>query len=270
MRLTFPNGEHPDVALAGERVTLGRAADNRVVLDMAGIAARQALIASEHGGTWLCLVGEEARAHVNARAVHRLALLRPGDTVTLAGVRMLLQGDVDTAETTAEPAPAERLAGLRHVLRGVAGPHFGRCYSLEAPRILGRGGGADIRLPDPAIGERHVAIELVGREVRLRALGAEPCLVNGQPVRTARLRVGDQVAIEQHRFVLEGPPHAPGAATLAPEALDELPLPEVVREPDPVPRRCEPVGMAWWLLLAAALLGGAITALLVYAPRFSG
>ncbi|MFC4729292.1 FHA domain-containing protein [Coralloluteibacterium thermophilus] len=273
MRLTFPHGEHPDVPLSQERLTIGSGEGNAVVLPAPGIAARHAFVATDLGGTWLCLQTDAAPAHVNARPVRRLALLRPGDVVTLGEVRIVLSAPVtpvDDPQTLSPPAAADAGAGLRVVLRGVAGPHFGRAYALDVPRTIGRGAGADIRLPDPAVAERHVEVALQGDRVVLRCLGPDGCNVNGEPVRACELRPGDQVVIEQHRFVLEAPRRDLAAAEAAADALAAFDDMAAEPEEDVAAPREQGGTMVWWLLLAAAGLAAAITALLVYAPRMSG
>ena len=95
----------------------------------------------------------------------------------------------------------------------------------------------------------------------LREAGAD-VLVNGQRVRQAVLRAGDQIAFDvQHRFVLEGPP----PATAAPAAG----RPRAAGDPDAAP---EPPRRSWlqrmpWLLVAAILLAAALSALLLFGAR---
>src|SRR5690606_34308898 len=93
-----------------------------------------------------------------------------------------------------------------------------------------------------------------GWAVALQALGEESCMVNGRRVREAALQPGDQVVFDDHhRFVVEAPL----------SKLGELPMehsPEVV-----VVTRQERAS-AWrlpWLLLAAVLLAGALSGLLL-------
>lgn len=274
MRLTFPNGEHPDADLEGRPLTLGSGEGNAVRLDTPGIAVRHAVIAADLGGVWLTLQPDAAPAHVNARPVHRLALLRAGDVVTLEGVRILLRAPVADAPGALLDAPLPdgdvRIAALRVVLRGMAGPHFGRAFALDVPRLVGRSPTADVRILDPAVAERHAQLELRGGRVLLRALSAEGCQVNGQAVHGAcLLESGDQLVVEQHRFVLDAPGLVP-----AEEAADTDVLAvfhDIAAEPVPeaVATRASGGGMAWWLLLAAAALGAAIALLLVYAPRLA-
>ncbi|HEX5694657.1 MAG TPA: FHA domain-containing protein [Arenimonas sp.] len=289
MQLTFPNGEHANVALQGE-VTVGSRNGNRVCLAGSGLAPLHASFLQDRRGLWLRVPADAPGVHLNARPVRRLAQLRPGDLVCLDKLRLVVRADdepaIERRIPSGPPAPmneAQRVSAARVVLRGLSGQHFGRSYTLTEPRLLGRAGSADIRLDDAAVAERHAMVELHNDRVVLRALGNDSSLLNGVPVRDAVLSPGDQVSIDQHRFVLEAPglPHRgqSGAqkpvvtthtqtlkAVRVPVAADPAPAPE----PEPhAPRNSrDPVGLLY-LIAAATVLAAALTYLL-YAPRIGG
>ncbi|GAB2655050.1 FHA domain-containing protein [Arenimonas aestuarii] len=287
MQLTFPNGEHPSVPLQGE-VAVGTRPGLRVSLPGSDLAAHHASFVSDRRGLWLRVPNGAPGVHLNARPVFRLAQLRPGDLVCLDKLRLVVKADEQPAIEQRVPSAAppglgdaQRVAASRVVLRGLSGAHFGRCHTLTEPRVLGRSAAADIRLDDPAVAERHAVVELHGDRVILRALapGKDATWVNGVPVADAVLSPGDQIVIEQHRFVLEAPglplrgqeglgrsaamPHTQTMRAVdVPVARDPLP-------PDPAepgaPRQRDPNSL-WWLIAAATILAAALTMLLVYAP----
>src|SRR5688500_3439525 len=211
MQLTFPNGEHADVALQGE-ITVGSRSGARVCLPGAGLAPLHASFVNDRRGLWLRVPDGVPGVHLNARPVRRLAQLRAGDLVCLDRLRVVVRADdepaIDRRVPAAQPVSmndAQRVAATRVVLRGLSGRHFGRTYTLTEPRVIGRSGGADSRLDDAAVADRHAVIELHGDRVVLRALSGESSHLNGVAVRDAILSPGDQIAIDQHRFVLEAP-----------------------------------------------------------------
>ncbi len=219
---------------------------------------------TDERGVWLQVAGGTRGIHVNGRPVRRMALLRAGDAVYAEGVEMLLRGHCEPLAQPPEAAPA---AGddLRVLLRGVGGQHHGRCYTLERPRSIGRDPQADIVIDDPTFPERQARFELHGERVLLRGLdSAEGCQVNGVAVRHCWLQAGDQVVFDgNQRFVLEVP-LAPAPPLQVP-AMAEAPTPAAAAAPEAAmptrPRR-------WpWLLLSALLLGGALSALLLFGAR---
>src|SRR3546814_20200350 len=88
----------------------------------------------------------------------------------------------------------------RVVLRGVGGQYHGRSFTLEQPRLVGRNAEADIRIDDPSFADRHARLDLRGDDIILRDLGsAAGTLVNGEPMRDALLRPGDQAEVRRAR-----------------------------------------------------------------------
>ncbi len=85
--------------------------------------------------------------------------------------------------------------------------------------------------------------------------------MNGMPVRDAVLGAGDQVVFDgQHRFVVEFP--AVPSPSASPGSEPAEPAPDVPAVPSAGSARRLP-----WLLLAALLLGLALSALLWFGAR---
>ncbi|MBO9716933.1 MAG: FHA domain-containing protein [Pseudoxanthomonas sp.] len=210
-------------------------------------------------GLWLQVPAGARTVHVNGRPVQKMALLRAGDAVYVDGVELLVRAPLRKAGPL---DPGEHAGDPRVVLRGVGGQHHGRSYTLGPTRLVGASREADIRIDDPAFPARHALIERHGDVVLLRNLGQEPSVVNGMAVREAVLGPGDQVVFDgQHRFVVEFPavPSAQ-AASGSDESVD--PAPEMPAQSPAGSTRRLP-----WLLLAALLMGLALSALLWFGAR---
>lgn len=225
-----------------------------------GDEARGALLAQlcvDKRGLWLQVANGVRGIHVNGRSVRRVAMLRAGDALYLDGVELLVQGRSGDAMPLLELG-IDTTGDTRMLLRGVGGPYHGRSIPLDRPRLVGRGREADILADEASVSQRHARMERHGDRVLLRDLdSAEGSLVNGRRVRHAALVPGDQVVFgTQHRFVVE----APFAPAQAPEAAAAA---EVAT---PVPAHASQASVKrWpWLLLAALLLAGALSALLLF------
>lgn len=262
LRLRFVGSEQPDLPLDAGMHDLGR-------LPQGGIGRVEgdhqvlARLCVDGRGVWLNADAGDRRVHVNGRAVRRLAMLRRGDTLHLDGVELRLLADRpvrapdDPATDVAEGASASPHA----VLRGIGGRHHGRCFTLDRARVVGSVAEADVRIDDPAFAERHARIEPVEGRLVLRDLGsADGSVVNGEPVRDAVLEPGDQIVFDAyHRFVVEAP--GPGRAGVRRGGdQDEMPMPAFDDVETP-PRRAWPLP---WLLLAALLIAGLLSLLLLY------
>lgn len=210
-------------------------------------------------GVWLQVPSGMRGVHVNGRPVQRMAQLRAGDAIYVDGVELLLQA----SSLPASAAPAATSVNgpdPRVVLRGVGGKYHGRSIALSRPCLVGRARDAGIRVDEPMFAERHAQLELRGDRVLLKDLGSgDGSWVNGVALRDALLVAGDQVAFDgQHRFVVE----VPWTSALAIEG-DDADLAEPLSDNFADAQRGT-AGRWPWLLLAALLLAGAISALLLF------
>lgn len=208
-------------------------------------------------GCWLLVDDGAAGVHVNGRPVRRKALLRAGDCLHVGGTAILLAGSAAAAPAEAPPGGggADGESGdARWLLRAVGGRHHGRGFTLERARTIGSDADADIRL-DPPVAGRHARIVREHGRVVLRTLAGGGQLVNGEQVRDAELRAGDQLLVgARDRFVLEAPCDAPLPFELAEE---RTPAGREGKAASPAPRRLPR------LLLAALLIAAVLSALLL-------
>lgn len=262
MRLTFPNGEHPAVDMPEGELGIGSAGANRVCVQGAGLAATHVRLTRDAKGLWLRVVAGGG-VHVNARPVNSLAMLRPGDLLCLGHLqaRVCAEREADPSGAGAAPdvTPAPAMAGVRVVLRAVSGALSGRSFSLGERLVLGGGSGVDVRLEDPALADARLELGLQGARVVLKVTGGDAVEVNGLPVREAALAHGDQVVIDQQRFVLE----APGLAVK--HAATDSDDADTVVQAEPA-RKADTASTVWWLIAAATTLAAILTALLLYGP----
>lgn len=252
LRFDHDGGEHP---LCAGVHGVGRAGDDGAF----GVVAAEPAVnfCVDRRGVWLTVPEGTRGVHVNGRPVLRMAMLRVGDAVFVDGSGMRLVAPQPPRQPAAGFGDSTGEAGdVRIVLRGVGGHYHGRCFTLERPRLVGRAAEADIRIDEASFAERHARLEMWRGQVVLRDLGSlDGSQVNGEPVRDAILRPGDQVVFDaHHRFVLEAPSGAPAP-----------PVPAA--EPGPGGEQARRAGGAMrlpWLLLAAVVLAGLLALLLLF------
>jgi len=291
MQLMFPNGEHASVAFEQGEVSIGSRAGQGVSLSGKSLAPHHASVVWDRRGLWLRVPPGVPGVHVNARPIRRIAMLRIGDQLCLEQVQLVLSENspdvIDRIIPPSAPAPlteAQRVSASRVAIRAISGNLCGRAFTLTEPKLVGRSSSCDIRIDDPAVAERECQFELHGDRVVLRSLShGEFTTVNGIQVADAVLAPGDQVVIDQNRFLLEAPGlPARGQDRLRAQAqqqhtqtmkavrVPQAPAPANVdqRESlDPPPPQPVDPGALWWLIAAAAVLAAAMTALLVYSPH---
>lgn len=290
MQLSFPNSEHRDVNFETGEVTIGSRPDMMVSLPATGLAPHHASIVADRRGLWLRVLPNNQAIHLNGRPVKQLAMLRTGDLLCFDQVRIQLRDGEAAAisRNIPEKAPltlneTQQVSAARVLLRGLSGQHFGRIYGLVNPQLLGSGANADIKIEDASVADRHAQIELHGDKVILRAMSSMAITqVNGIAVTDAVLSPGDQITVEQSRFMLEAPglplrgrdiavPSGTVAHTQTIQAIKAKVAAEYdnsdTDESDHGEANTQDNSSLWWLIAAAAILAASLTALLVYAPR---
>nr|WP_220479066.1 FHA domain-containing protein [Lysobacter spongiae] len=264
IRLQFSNREHGDLVLSPGVRGVGRDESGRLVL-VDDPARSLVQFSVDRRGLWMQVRDDVRGVHINGRPVRHMAMLRLGDAIHVDGHRLTLCGPQPPAAPAGDEAEAPR-SGASMVLRGVGGPHHGRALPLDKPRLVGGLRSCDLHIDEPAFAERHARLEPHPEGAVLRDLGSEQgSWVNGWPVRHALLLPGAQLIFgSQHRFVLEAPTTPPLAALSEPFGEPDL-NPVDRRAATAPPRR--PARRVPWLLLAALLLSGALSLLLLYGVR---
>ena len=218
------------------------------------------LFSVDRRGVWLSIDEQTQGVHVNGRPVRRMAMLRIGDSVYVDGVEIMLVTNQPVPSIPAGLGRCARRDGHRPrvVLRGVGGVITAAVSRLDSHGLSGAAATptcVSTIQPSPS-----VMRALISRASDpARDLGsAEGTVVNGVIVRDAILKPGDQVMFDaNHRFVIEAP-----ARTLsgAPDPVGEM--------DDPSEQPAAVAGSSArrlpWLLLAALLIAGALSALLLF------
>lgn len=247
MRIGFANSNREPFRSAGARVRIGRGDGNDLVLSGAGVAERHLAIAEDRRGLVLEVLPGAQRVYVNARPVRERALLRYGDVLSVGGCKLSVLPD-GPREAPSYKLPAHD-SGSRPgfaALRAVSGASSGRLLPIEGKLVLGGRGFVPAGLP-------QCELKLDKAGVRLDA--DTQVSINGSPCKRAILHAGDQLALGEHRFVLE----APGMQAAALAALEQ----EYDLQPGQLTLEARHSrAELWWLLGTAALFAVVIAVLL--------
>lgn len=260
MRLSFPNGDYPDVLVADGSVRLGASSDNDIALPE--LSERHARLTRDARGVVLEILDASARAHVNARPVREKAFVRYGDTLCLGAVTIAVIQHLPE-EAVGEPGAWQSLRqGLpRGVLRGMNGKWFGKSVAIGEQLVVGSDDAGELCLSAHPQVREFARIDVAPGAIHLSSSEVAGTLVNGLRRERVSLKTGDQLSFGRDRFVVE----CSSAETWVPDLIAAEAEPEHATEPAAVDQDDDAAGTStaiWWLIAAAALIGAALAAVL--------
>lgn len=217
MKLLFPNGEHPQVLLGQGSQEVGSAPEAAIELRTPGIAEHHAELLREADRVTLRALAADAALAVNGQPVSGPdgVILRPGDLLDFAGVqaRIVAVEKASAAPAAQRPAPVDdtgatrvRMAVPKFVLRGVSGAAFGKTFPVVAQQVIGRQADCDIAIASEEISRRHAKVRPTPTGLQVEDLGSSNgTYINGKRVQEGLLRPGEELRLDNIRFLLVAP-----------------------------------------------------------------
>ena len=217
MKLLFPNGEHPQILLGQGSQEVGCAPGVAIELRTPGIAEHHAELLRDADSVTLRALAADAALAVNGQPVSEPdgVILRPGDLIDFAGVQARVVAVEKASATPAvrRPAPVDdtgatrvRMAVPKFVLRGVSGAAFGKTYPVIAQQVIGRQADCDIAIASEEISRRHAKVRPTSTGLQVEDLGSSNgTYINGKRVQEGLLRPGEELRLDNIRFLLVAP-----------------------------------------------------------------
>lgn len=231
MKLRFPNGEHGEVEIGDQALTIGCRAENDLVLTNEGIQARHAHLVPEGDG--LVVVPEGiANIALNGRRVTGRTPVKAGDVLVLYRVEVHVDdsaqarhADITDQGPAMDDGTRIRVAVVPFQLRGLSGHALGHVYRLSPRTAIGRDESCDVSVDAKEISRRHALLEATPSAVRITDLGsANGTFVNGErimPNQPQPIQINDEISFDKERFRLEpvggGAQEQPPAPAKAPK-----------------------------------------------------
>lgn len=265
MKLHFPHGEHPDIILETGQYTIGgdNAAD--ITIEDKGLADIHATIMVEGSDYSVSVPNEASLVSINGKLIKDKKEVRSGDLLIASQVHMRL---IDTATDDASPDDGKtriRMALPQFILRGVSGAYFGKTYPLRGTTTIGRHSDCHICINTEGVSRRHLQIDADATGLVIKDLdSSNGTYVNGEKIDSRELQVGDEIRIDNIRFLVQTP--GMGDPTL--DAGKKKPVKPVVSDDSEE----EPSSGAVKWLITLIVLGAAAVAVwqLGYLDRFLG
>ncbi len=252
MKLHFPHGEISDQTISDGLIDIGSSDDADIVIKDKGLADVHATL-HVNGTEMHISINSEARlVSVNGKLVKGQKEVRPGDLVIISQVHMkVLESQ---SEEKDDNRTRIRMALPKFVLRGVSGAYFGKTFPLRGVTVMGRHSECHICLNSEGISRKHAQITVDSDGLTIKDLdSSNGTYVNGEKIEELLLKVGDEVKLDDLRFLIQTPGMSGPEEKKQVEVDDELKKENVSHAIED-----EPTGsslLKW--LLALTILGGA-------------
>lgn len=215
MRLVFPAGEHAPVDVHQGTLSIGSASDCDLVLDVPGVAARHAEIATRPDGVSQVRPLDGASPTVlNGRRILEAAEITAGDLLLFGRVGCSVTAARAAAAPSPRPPVAEEDDGRtrvraslpRFLLRGLSGATLGKAYVVTDGAVIGRQADCDIAVPVEEISRHHARVRIASDGLLIEDLdSANGTFINDKRIRSELLRPGDELRLDTVRFQLVAP-----------------------------------------------------------------
>ncbi|MCX7543767.1 FHA domain-containing protein [Marinicella gelatinilytica] len=250
MKLHFPHGEHPDVMLESGQYTIGgdNAAD--ITIEDKGLADIHVTLTVKGSDYSVSVPNEASLVSINGKLVKDDKEVRAGDLLIASQVHMKLLDPTAKEKSEDDGKTRIRMALPQFILRGVSGAYFGKTYPLRGTTTIGRHSDCHICVNADGVSRRHMQIDADATGLVIKDLdSSNGTFVNGKKVKTQELQVGDEIRIDNIRFLVQ----TPGMSDPTLDQTDKKPK-----------QRTEPPassggGAAKWIV-TLVILGGAVAA----------
>lgn len=204
MKLIFPHNEHKDFELIGDSFTIGSSEDSAIQIEAIGMSKNHAKLVKDGEEYSLVIDNPACLASINGRLVKDSKEVREGDLMIIAQVHCKLEGDKQ--EKKDDNRTRIRMALPKYILRGVSGVYFGKTFPLRGKTSLGRHSENDIFVNVDGISRKHAAITVTADGLEVEDLGSSNgTYVNGEAVEKRELKIGDEVKLDNIRFLIQSP-----------------------------------------------------------------
>jgi pSer/pThr/pTyr-binding forkhead associated (FHA) protein len=275
LKLHFKDNRRPPVWVVEKLFSIGRAADNHLIIDEDGVDPLHAKVIQENTKYFLKDNNSSSGCFINGQRITQKEIL-PGDIIKIGNSDIIVLDPRSLPDKAKDTYSAPwRLVSDSSWL---AGKHF--ILLPERGTVIGRGNQCDIVIPGTHLSRRHTEISIEGNHLRIKDLGsANGTFLNELRIDNATANNGDRLRLDVYTFRIVAPDLEDNKTRIR-KPIDELSKPVERKLPSSEPKRwktrptspgnrIEPSlsngrRNAWLALIAATLVVTAIVAFLLW------
>ncbi len=204
MKLVFPHKEHKDFELIGDSFTIGSSDKAMITIKDKSMHDVHATLIKDGEDYALKIETPACMASVNGRLVKDSREVRVGDLMIISQVHCKIESG--NAAKKDDNKTRIRMALPKYVLRGVSGVYFGKTFPLRGKTSLGRHSENDIFVNVDGISRKHALISVLADGLEIEDLdSSNGTFVNGKQITKQKLNIGDEVKLDNIRFLIQAP-----------------------------------------------------------------
>lgn len=275
LKLHFKDNRRPPVWVVEKLFSIGRAADNHLIIDEEGVDPLHAKVIQENTKYFLKDNNSTSGCFINGQRITQKEIL-PGDIIKIGNSDIIVLDPRSLPDKSKDTYSAPwRLVSDSSWL---AGKHF--ILLPERGTVIGRGNQCDIVIPGTHLSRRHTEISIEGNHLRIKDLGsANGTFLNELRIDNATANNGDRLRLDVYTFRIVAPDLEDNKTRIR-KPIDELSKPVERKLPSSEPKRwktrptspgnrIEPSlnkgrRNAWLALIAATLVVTAIVTFLLW------
>lgn len=203
LKLRFKNNKHNAVWLVEPKVTIGSAAKNDMVVDDASVQEVHAEILVDNENLVLKVLSPEHPVRINETSVTKTAPLKINDVLTLGRVQLQV---IDPKQEPKAIPTLVRTETTGWSLKANHAALANKVFNVSAKTVVGRASDCDIVLAAAHLSRRHAELTVKDGLLYVKDLGsANGTFLNGNPVKEARVKRGDELRFDTLSFGVVGP-----------------------------------------------------------------
>lgn len=203
LKLRFKNNKHNAVWLVEPKVTIGKAISNDLVVDDASVAEFHAVIHVKHEELSLEVLDPNQPVQVNETQITKTAPLSVNDVLTLGRVQLQV---IDPKQEPKAVPTVVRSETTGWSLKSNHSALANKVFNIGSNTVVGRSSDCDIVLAAAHLSRRHAQLTVKEGLLYVKDLGsANGTFLNGEPVREARVKRGDELRFDTLSFGVVGP-----------------------------------------------------------------